>query len=161
PDWILKEAREVVLVDLPPRALLNRLARGVVYPPEKAAHALDHFFKEPTLAALREMALRHAAHEVDLRQEDGLASPSSLATEPGEAREKVLIHVTDDPSTAALIRRGRRVADYLRGECFAVAVLPPGTTRDRAPARPPIDEHLSFARRLHIETHVLEAADVA
>src|SRR3954469_1037898 len=46
PDWILKEAEEVVLVDLPPRALLNRLARGVVYPPEKAARALENFFKE-------------------------------------------------------------------------------------------------------------------
>jgi two-component system sensor histidine kinase KdpD len=160
PDWILKEAQEVVLVDLPPRALLNRLARGVVYPPEKVAQALDHFFKEPTLAALREMALRHAAHEVDLRQEEPPVTAAATA-EPAEARERVLIHVTEDPSTAALIRRGRRVADYLKGECFAVAVLPPRTRGQSAAPRPSIDEHLSFARRLHIETHLLEADDVA
>src|SRR5262249_26336198 len=67
PDWIVRDADEVVLIDLPPGALLNRLARGVVYPEEKARRALESFFKEPTLAALREMALRQAAHEVDVR----------------------------------------------------------------------------------------------
>jgi len=45
-----------VLIDLPPRALLNRLQRGVIYGTEKAQRALDNFFKEPALAALREMA---------------------------------------------------------------------------------------------------------
>ena len=68
PDWVLKEADEVVLIDLPPRALLNRLQRGVVYPPEKAARAMASFFTEPTLAALRELALRQTAHEVEVRQ---------------------------------------------------------------------------------------------
>ena len=50
--------REVVLIDVPPRALLNRLRRGVVYSPEKAARAMESFFKEPTLAALRELVVR-------------------------------------------------------------------------------------------------------
>ena len=68
PDWIVEEASEIVAVDLTPQALLNRLARGVVYPMEKAAHAMENFFREPTLAALREMALRQAAHAVDARQ---------------------------------------------------------------------------------------------
>lgn len=54
PDWVVKQADEVVLVDLPPRALLNRLQRGVIYGQDKAQRALDNFFKEPTLAALRE-----------------------------------------------------------------------------------------------------------
>ena len=68
PDWVIKQADEVVMVDLPPQALLNRLKRGVVYPPEKAQQALENFFKEPTLVALRELALRQTAHEVDIRQ---------------------------------------------------------------------------------------------
>ncbi|MGE5125868.1 MAG: histidine kinase, partial [Betaproteobacteria bacterium] len=70
PDWVVKEADEVVLIDLPPRALLNRLQRGVVYPPEKVARAMESFFKEPTLAALRELALRQTAYEIEARQAD-------------------------------------------------------------------------------------------
>jgi two-component system, OmpR family, sensor histidine kinase KdpD len=151
PDWVVTEADEVVLIDLPPRALLNRLQRGVVYPPEKVARAMESFFKEPTLAALRELALRQTAHEVDVRH----------AGSPAEARERILIHVADSPGTAALIRRGRRVADYLGGDCFAVNVVrsagETGTDRHRAA----VAHHLDFARRLHIETRTLEADDAA
>ena len=56
------------MVDLTPRALLNRLERGVVYPPERAQAALQNFFKEPTLVALRELAMRQTAHAVESRQ---------------------------------------------------------------------------------------------
>ncbi len=69
PDWVVKQADEVVMVDLTPRALLNRLERGVVYAPDKARRALENFFKESTLVALREMALRQTAHEVEERIE--------------------------------------------------------------------------------------------
>ena len=68
PDWVMKQADEVVMVDLTPRALINRLERGVVYPPEKAERALQNFFKESTLVALREIALRQTAHEVEISQ---------------------------------------------------------------------------------------------
>src|SRR5204863_569962 len=112
PDWVIKQADEVVMVDVTPEALLNRLKRGVVYAPDKATRALENFFKEQTLTALRELALRQAAHEVDIRLPDQRPA------------DRVLIHVTDDPATAVLVRRGRRVADYLRAECFAVYVLP-------------------------------------
>ena len=53
------------MVDLTPRALLNRLERGVVYPPERAQKALQNFFKEPTLVALRELAMRQTAQAVE------------------------------------------------------------------------------------------------
>src|SRR5258707_4006241 len=49
PDWLLKEADEIVMVDVTPRALLNRIARGAVYAPDKARLAVENFFKEPTL----------------------------------------------------------------------------------------------------------------
>jgi two-component system sensor histidine kinase KdpD len=128
-----------------------------VYPPEKAERALQSFFKEPTLAALREMALRQTAHEVDARQAWPL---SASAGAPVEAKERILIHVTPAPTTTALIRRGRRVADYLGGECFAVAILPPSRDGDRVAASE-IEQHLAFARRLHVETRLLEADDPA
>lgn len=149
PDWIVKEADEVVMVDLTPRALLNRLERGVVYAPEKARAALTNFFKESTLGALREFALRQTAHELELRQKESSAAPQSE-----ETRERLLIVVTADESSAAVIRRGRRVADYLHAECFAVAV-------DRAEAREEIEKRLAFARNLHIETRLLAGKDAA
>ena len=74
PDWVLKQADEVVMIDLTPRALLNRLERGVVYSPEKAERAKANFFKEETLVALRELALRETAHEVNIRLQTGESS---------------------------------------------------------------------------------------
>ena len=69
-----------MLIDIPPGALLNRLQRGVVYPLERVAHAMEGFFEEPTLAALRELALRLAAHEVDLHYAD---DPWPMSSSPG------------------------------------------------------------------------------
>jgi two-component system, OmpR family, sensor histidine kinase KdpD len=141
PDWILKQADEVVMVDVTPRALLNRLERGVVYSAEKARAALENFFREPTLLALREIALRQTAHEVDIRQPD---APTG---------EKILIHVTSHPHTAALIRRARRIADFLQAECLAVAI--------RGKDAETLDRHLTFARSLQIAVEVLDAEEVA
>ena len=157
PDWVVREAGEVIMVDLTPRALLNRLERGVVYAPEKAKDAVQNFFKEPTLAVLRELALRQTAHEVDVRMDSAPDSAGRF-----DAQERVLIHVTEDPSTAALIRRGRRVADYLHADCFAVCILPDGDLSKLPPKQAEaIERHLSFARNLHVETRVLQGEDPA
>src|SRR5216117_3361910 len=68
PDWVLQEAAEVVMVDVTPRALLHRLERGVVYSKEKAAKALENFFTESNLIALRELAMRQTAHQIEERE---------------------------------------------------------------------------------------------
>jgi two-component system, OmpR family, sensor histidine kinase KdpD len=161
PDWVMKHADEVVLVDLTPRALLNRLERGVVYGPDKARRALENFFKEPTLAALREMALRQTAHEVEIRQAEA-APPSPRTDGSPKPAERILAFVTGSPSSALLIRRGRRVADYLKAECFAVSVrrsAPAGAAPTAAGEA--VERHLDFARKLHIETRILEGDDEA
>jgi two-component system sensor histidine kinase KdpD len=169
PDWVMQGADQVVMVDLTPRALLNRLARGVVYPADKAQKAIEHFFMESTLVALRELALRQTAHEVEIRHVD-YDSPGFQDTPPngdasGEAPrsvDRILILVTPDPSTAMLIRRGKRVADYLHADCFAVAVSRDNDFGDAvAPEREALERHLNFARNLHIETRVLQGEDVA
>jgi len=172
PDWVVKQADEVVMVDLPPGALLNRLKRGVVYAPDKANRALENFFKESTLVVLRELALRQTAHEVDLRQ----TVPEDLpATEPGpggngaspsaravQAHDRILIYVTADLSTAMLIRRGKRVADYLQAECFAVSVQRDDEVVRLSPSqREALQRHLNFARNLHIEARVLHGDKIA
>ena len=162
PDWVIRQADEVVMVDLTPAALRNRLARGAVYAPDKAAQALEQFFREPTLAALRELALRQTAREVDARQAPGLEPVAGPRPDghaiAGGPPERVLILVTDDPATAAVIRRGRRVADYLKAECFAVAVCPEGDLgRLSGEQREALERHLNFARNLRVETRVLAA----
>jgi two-component system sensor histidine kinase KdpD len=160
PDWLLKQADEVVMVDLTPRALLNRLARGVIYHPERAQAALQNFFKESTLVALRELAMRQAAYSVESR----LPDEPSTESEQDETRstERVLLVITPDPSSAALIRRGRRVADYLRADCLAVYVTKTTDFSDLEPAaRANLERNLNFARGLRIETRVLEGSDIA
>ncbi len=148
PDWVMNQAAEVVMVDVTPRALLNRLERGVVYAPDKAKKAMENFFREQTLRALRELAMRQTAHEVHRASDD--------------PREKVLIHITADPATAAIIRRGKRVADYLQGECFAIFVAPSGDLRHLPePQREVVERHLNFARNLHVETRLVSGRDVA
>jgi two-component system, OmpR family, sensor histidine kinase KdpD len=169
PDWVMQQADQVVMVDLTPRALLNRLARGVVYAPEKAQKAIENFFQESTLVALRELALRQTAHEVEIRQVD-YESPGfqptltigneSEASAPRDTSDRILIHVTGDPATAMLIRRGKRVADYLHADCFAVAVSGDTDSRDTS-EREALERHLNFARNLHVEARILQGADVA
>src|ERR1700675_4342341 len=128
PDWVVQQADEVVMVDLTPRALLNRLQRGVVYEREKAEQALQKFFRESTLVALRELALRQAAHEVEHRIVDGEARVSSADGLPLAPRKhhKILVLVTVNPKTAMVIRRAKRVSDFLGAECFAVTVQASG-----------------------------------
>jgi two-component system sensor histidine kinase KdpD len=170
PDWFVKSAAEVVMVDATTGALLNRLKRGNIYAPEKAQRAMENFFKESTLTALRELALRQTAHELELReiasaseerqpqQEPSSASPSS----PKATIDRILIYVCADASTAMLIRRGRRMADYLSADCFAVSVIP---LRDHSSLpkqdRDAVAKHLNFARNLHVETRILEGDDAA
>jgi len=172
PDWVVKEADEVVMVDLPPQALMNRLRRGVVYPEENVQQALGNFFTEPALVTLRELALRQAAHEVDIRHEpqrdSGLSSSPPLEGQAGSsahkevAADRLLIHITADPSTAALIRRCKRMADYLDAECFAVFVnTSSGLHSLPASERQIVEKQLNFARNLQIETRILEGKEVA
>jgi len=144
PDWVAGEADEIVMVDVTPRALIHRLERGVVYRPEKARQALENFFTETNLTALRELALRQTAHQVEDRH--------------GAANERILIQLTADPSTAMLIRRGRRVADYLNAECLAVYVSGANLNIEQKKA---VEKHIGFARSLRIDTVVLTGTDAA
>ena len=161
PDWVLKQADEIVMVDLTPRALLNRLERGVVYPPERARAALQNFFKESTLVALRELAMRQTAHAVETRQA-GEEPAGARRSAPGQPRERLLLLIEPQPASAALIRRGRRVADYLQAECFAVCVSKAADLSELSvEERDTIDRQLNFARALQIETRILQGDDIA
>jgi len=172
PDGTIRQAAEIVAVDVTPDALLNRLKRGAVYKPEMVDKALTGFFKGSNLGALRELTLRQAAHEVDLRQSaydeikgfqvPRISEARSGNTPDNQPKERILIHITADPSTAMLIRRGRRVADYLHADCTALFVhQTPELAQLPAAERQEVEKHLRFARSLQIETRILSGTDIA
>ncbi len=149
PDWLLDEAAEVVMVDVTPRALLHRMERGVVYSPEKARQAMENFFNEGNLSALRELALRQTAHQVEeQRAEAPIFEGDSAAVSTGT--ECILLWLTPHPATAMLIRRGRRVANYLGCPCIAAY------NESDADA---VCQHLAFCANLRIETRALPGVD--
>jgi len=163
PDWVVQQADEIVMVDVTPRALLHRIQRGVVYDRAKAEQALQNFFRESTLVALRELALRQTAHEVERRipAADRNAPLEAEASRPDKHR-RIVILITANPKTAMLIRRAKRVSDFLGAETFAVTVQPTGDLSGLSEdERRAIEQHLNFARNLHIETRILEGEDVA
>jgi two-component system sensor histidine kinase KdpD len=166
PDWVVQRADEVVMVDLTPRALLHRLQRGAVYSREKADRALENFFRESTLAALRELALRETAHELEQRSSDADNASgdqnAGAVHKPAGKEHRILILVTADPASAMVIRRAKRVGDFLGAECFAVAVQQSGDLSGLTGTdRDAIGKHLNFARNLHIETRILAGGDTA
>jgi two-component system sensor histidine kinase KdpD len=149
PDWVVGEADEVVMVDVTPRALIHRLERGVVYAPEKAQRAIENFFTEQNLTALRELAMRQTAHQIEEKRDEARA-PQPVLERPG--REKILLWLTPHPSAAMLIRRGRRVADYLGSPCTAVY-----TEKDATALEP----WLNFCRNLRIDAKAIADPDPA
>jgi len=177
PDWVVKQADQVVMVDVTPGALVNRLLRGVVYSQEKSQKALENFFQESTLGALRELAMRQTAHESESHHADadqaeaecaaamqsgalhaGTGPAPQPATSPSGRIERILILVTADPSSAMVIRRAKRVADYLHADCMAVAIQrPTGGNKVAAEEREAIERHLNFARNLHVDARLLDA----
>ena len=161
PDWVMKQADEVVMVDVTPRALLHRLERGVVYAPDKAQRALEHFFTESNLTALRELAMRQTAHQIEDRLEVGERIREPEPVLPG-TKEQILLWLTPDPTSAMLIRRGHRVADYLHVPCIGVAIGRDEKFSELSAAdRLALERHLTFARNLHIEVATAYGSDPA
>jgi two-component system sensor histidine kinase KdpD len=120
PDQVVKEANEVKMVDITPRSLINRLERGEIYKPDKVQQALGNFFREGNLNALREIALREIAHEVD---EDVTAYRKERhVKEPWATHDKIMICISPDRSSMRLIRRGWRISQRLHADIVAVYV---------------------------------------
>jgi two-component system sensor histidine kinase KdpD len=120
PDSIIDQASEIEVIDLPPDELLSRLKEGKVYIPEQAARALEKFFRKGNLTALREMAFRRAAERVDNQMRSYMET--SAIPGPWPATERLMICISGHPVSERLVRAGRRLADELKAEWFAVHV---------------------------------------
>ncbi|MCX6363292.1 MAG: universal stress protein [Actinobacteria bacterium] len=153
PDAVLDQAEEVVLVDLTTSALLNRLKRGVVYDLDKIPGALANFFKRENLVALRELALRKTAEEVDDSLERIIAGDEAI--HPWTTEERIIVCVRPGPVAAKLIRRGHRLAKRFQGRFWVVYVRTPGQLGGSG--RRQVESLFELARELGGETEELSA----
>jgi len=124
PDSVVDRAEEIVLVDLTAAALLNRLQRGVVYDLDKIPGALQNFFKRGNLVALRELALRKTAEEVDDYLEKYLVDHEP--EHPWGTEDRVVVCVRPGDQAKKMIRRGYRLAKRFQGEFWTLHVKTPG-----------------------------------
>jgi two-component system sensor histidine kinase KdpD len=119
PDSVLAQADEVVLIDLTPQALIERLQAGKIYPPARVASALNGFFRVEHLEALREVALRQVAEDVEAKRLK-FDVPSRLEQAVGE---RLLALVTPQPASQRIVRRAWRSAQRLGAELDVLIVL--------------------------------------
>jgi two-component system, OmpR family, sensor histidine kinase KdpD len=123
PDAILDGADEIELVDMSPRALRARMRHGNVYPPEQTVIALERFFTEPNLTALRELSLRRVAQQVDTQLQR--ISPAVPGREPWPVTDRVMVVVDGSPGNREAVRRAASLAAGLRGQFLAAMIETP------------------------------------
>ncbi len=133
PDRMLEEADEIVVVDVTPETLQERLREGKIYAPQKIDQALQNFFQKRNLIALRELALREIADNVE---DDRTETPERHNY---NIRERVLVCISTYPNSIQLLRRGARLANYMNAELYVLFVEYPNC-------------FLTRAESLHIET---------
>ncbi len=123
PDIVLKGADEVVLVDLPPAELIERLKAGKVYLPDNASRALEGFFRPATLTALRELSLRRAADRVDDQMVDLLRQGAIEG--PWATGERLLVCVGPDDMSERVVREASRLASGLNARWTVLSLAHP------------------------------------
>jgi two-component system sensor histidine kinase KdpD len=120
PDWVMEHANEIVMVDLTPEALQNRMRRGEVYHTEKVDQALKNFFRRGNLIALRELALRQVAEQVDRSLETYMDQKD--IQDPWPVRERLAVCFSSNPRAQYLIARAARMARRMDAELYAIYV---------------------------------------
>jgi len=155
PDAFLDRARDIVLVDLPPRELIQRLKQGKVYVPETAAAALDAFFSPTNLAALRELAVDTVAGHVDSDLRGHMLARGGAMP----VRRRVLAAIDGRGQSEYLVRVARRIAER-RGAPWSVAFVDTGAGLDDK-RREQLDAAMRLARRLGGDAIVLRGHAVA
>lgn len=157
PDWVLDRADEIVISDVTPEALVTRMRRGDIYPPERVERSLDNLFRRGNLIALREMALQRVTRAVD-RTLDDYVKRKQLGSQWTVA-EKVAVCISSNAQARDLIARGARLAEALDAELYVLHVV---SEQDaRAERKRVLDASLQLARNLGAEIVSLSGKDSA
>jgi len=146
PDEVVETADEVELVDMSPHALRQRIRHGNVYPPERARVALDRFFTEPNLTALRELSLRFVTRAVDEQLEEIVSEQGLDRLRP--VSERVLVLVDERPISRRALRRGAMLATALGAGLSAAVIVTPAIERLSFDRARDLQEHLDYATDL-------------
>jgi two-component system sensor histidine kinase KdpD len=157
PDSVLDQADEIELVDVTPDQLRKRLAEGKVYIGERAATASENFFREETLTALREMALRATAEHVDQELRDVMRT--KRIGSPWKSGQRLGVGVGPSPFSGQLIRWTRRIAAAMDAPWVAVYVETSAALDEEDKRR--LTKNLSLARQLGAEVVMTTGDDVA
>jgi two-component system sensor histidine kinase KdpD len=120
PDWLMRKADQIELVDSSPEQLRRRMLHGNIYAPEKVPQALNNFFRRDNLIALRELALRFLADETEDELLEHLQRHQTTAL--WETTERLMVAVTPAPGTEALVRRAARIAARIKADLHVVHV---------------------------------------
>ncbi len=157
PDWVPLSATETVMVDLTPEALMNRMRRGDVYSHEKVEQSLKNFFRRGNLIALRELALRQVAEQVDRSLESYMDAKE--IRENWGVRERIAVCVSGNPAGQYLIARASRMARRMDAELYVIHVKPELAARERNPKV--LEANLRFAENLGAAVIQLKGRNVA
>ncbi len=157
PDWVLKRVDEVVMSDLTPEALQNRMRRGDIYPLERVERAMGNFFRPGNLIALRELALRQVAQAVDRSLETYLEKENS-GRNLG-VRERIAVCISSNPAAQYLIARGARMAQAIDGELYVVYVDMGQDESERD--QKTLAENIRFAENVGAQIARVKGASVA
>jgi two-component system sensor histidine kinase KdpD len=176
PDQILDQADEVELIDIAPYALRQRMKHGNIYPTERIDAALNNFFREGNLTALRELALRRTADKAETQLQQYMTGHH--LTQPWSANERVLVGFDHRPHSRQVIRDGWRLAHGLHAELIAVSIEPEGylrfttklvrwlkygreTKKYQETAQRMLEEHALLAEDLGAEVIRTKSGDIA
>ena len=176
PDWILDQADEVELIDISPHALRQRMKHGNIYPSERIDAALNNFFREGNLTALRELALRRTAEKTEAQLEQYMTEHH--ISQPWPASERVLVGFDSRPHTRQVIRDAWRLAHGLHADFIAVSIQPEGylaftskligwlkygkdALKYREAALRRLEEHALLAEDLGAEVIRTQSSDIA
>jgi two-component system, OmpR family, sensor histidine kinase KdpD len=176
PDWILDQADEVELVDISPHALRQRMRHGNIYPHDRIDAALNHFFREGNLTALRELALRRIAEKTEEQLQQYMTEHGIHEVWP--ASERVMVGFDHRPHSREVIRDAWRLAHGLHADLIAINIQPEGylgftsklirwfkygqdIRKHSAIAQSRLEEHAVLAEDLGAEVIRVKSSDIA
>jgi two-component system, OmpR family, sensor histidine kinase KdpD len=158
PDAVLTQADSIEVVDLAPEDLIKRLKEGKVYVPDQAARAVHHFFAPGNLTALRELALRKAADQVDGQMLSYMQSHAIAG--PWPTRDRIMACISPSPLMPRLVRTARRIAERRRAPWIALYIETPAHDRLSDTEKTQINRALTLAEEFGAEVVTVAGSSV-